>query len=229
MICAKRNSLSNLRQLNLALFPIHVRGFVSGRRDRNKHVLARTDESVLRFSGTGYIFSLRSVFAASREPRWKGASQRRKKLKPYERYLVWATAILFLTATAWITLSSSPVSTWKRNPGFWLLLTLFCIVATCMILEAWGGRSKYKLLLWLLAAPVAVLVYEAWFFLKVITRSFVHLREPIIDWLILVWVTLTLYLWWRGNDYNEQLKDAKGALERRPRQCPHCGVHLRYQ
>jgi len=147
-------------------------------------------------------------------------------LKPYERYLIGAVAIFFVTAAL--------VS---RNPLFWLLLLLllltgFCIAAIGMI-QAWAERRKNKLLLWFSAAPVAVLIYEAWFILNAVVRSI--LQDPEVaqlyrwargNWLILIWVMLTLYLWGRGNDYKEQLEGAEAALERRPSHCPHCGAQL---
>ena len=47
MICARRKTASNPRRRNLAVFLIEVRGFVSGKRNSNKHALALTDFQIL--------------------------------------------------------------------------------------------------------------------------------------------------------------------------------------
>ena len=126
-------------------------------------------------------------------------------MKPYERYLIWAIVISLVTAGL-VSLFMSPLSEWRRNPLFWLLLTGLYIAAIGMVLE-WA-RHRHKKPLWLLMAiPVAVLAYETWFILKGVTASV--LREPAMDWLILVWVMLTLYLWSRGNEYKKQLESAE--------------------
>jgi len=50
VICALRKTASNPRRLNLAVFPIHVKGFVAGRRERNKHALGPTDFHIFEIS-----------------------------------------------------------------------------------------------------------------------------------------------------------------------------------
>lgn len=156
--------------------------------------------------------------------RFVATPKEKTNLKPCERYLIGATVIFFVTVLL-VEAFTSP----ERYLLFWGLLTVLSITAIGMSLE----RRTTKPLLWLRAASVAVLVYEAWFIVKAVARSI--LQEPEVaqlyrwgrgNWLILIWVTLTLYLWGRGNDYKEQLEGAEAALERRPSHCPHCGAHL---
>ena len=50
VICGRPNSTDNPRRLNLAVFPIHVKGFVSGTSNANKHSLALTDLQICEIS-----------------------------------------------------------------------------------------------------------------------------------------------------------------------------------
>jgi hypothetical protein len=157
-------------------------------------------------------------------------------LKPYERYLIWATVIFFVTAGL-VSLVMSPLSEWRRNPLFWLLLMGLCIAVIIMILEVWDQRRKLR---WLLVPPVAVLVYGAWFFLKAVARSILQeVIRPIYDtvsrtpaitavgWLIfLIGFIITLCLLGRIDEYKERLERVEEELKRRPSHCPHCGAQL---
>jgi len=53
VICERRKAKSNPRRRNLAVFPIHVRGFVYGRRDWNNHSLSLPDFLNSRISANG--------------------------------------------------------------------------------------------------------------------------------------------------------------------------------
>jgi hypothetical protein len=48
--------VDNLRRPNLAVFPIHVKGFVSGERNFNKHSLRRTDFENLKLCSNCFLF-----------------------------------------------------------------------------------------------------------------------------------------------------------------------------
>ena len=50
VICGVSHDTGNPSRLNLAMFPIHVKGFVSGKHNFNKHALARTDFQLFEIS-----------------------------------------------------------------------------------------------------------------------------------------------------------------------------------
>lgn len=82
-----------------------------------------------------------------------------------------------------------------------------------------------------MAPPVVVLAYEAWFilrFLRLLTVGLLkELKEVTLgEWLLFISVILTLHLWYKRNEYKEQLESAEKALERQPSHCPHYGAEL---
>jgi hypothetical protein len=82
------------------------------------------------------------------------------------------------------------------------VLTVFCMFAVGTIRHEAVCRQR-KWLLWFLILPGAILSYEAWFILKVVARDVRH------NWRVyffVLWVGLTYYLWYRGNEYKKQLE-----------------------
>ena len=104
------------------------------------------------------------------------------------------------------------VPEWKENftAFFWLMTTGLCLGAIGLVHD-WAKRHRNKSLLWLMAPPVTVLAYEAWFFLKVLWAGFV--RTPLLDWLIFIWAILTWYLVGQWFEYREHLKGEEELSE----------------
>ena len=102
------------------------------------------------------------------------------------------------------------------------MLTAICLAAVGTV-RGWAKRRQNKSLLWFLIPPVAVLLYEAWFLLKLFTLGIMREWR---EFFVFAWILLTLYLWVRGNDYRERAKSTEYALNRQPSQCPRCGAQL---
>src|ERR1700730_11801944 len=103
----------------------------------------------------------------------------------------------------------------------WFVGTVLCMAAVGQI-RRWAYLRRNRWLLLFLIPPVAVLVYEGWFVLKVVTRD---VARNWLGWFGLGWGALTWYLWERGNEYKKDVKAARGML-REPRRCRHCGADL---
>jgi len=147
-------------------------------------------------------------------------------MKPSERfqaYVIGAVAILF-TSLAFLPPS---LLRWAGDPGDlrfvgWFALTAVCLAAIGEI-RSWASLRQNKWLLLFAVPPFAVLTYEAWYLTKLAALGLIREWRGFFG---LFWVALTIYLWYRGNDYKEQAKMANAILHQQPRRCPHCGAQL---
>jgi hypothetical protein len=148
-------------------------------------------------------------------------------MKPSERIEAFFIVGLAILLASCAFLPPSWLPKWIGDTGGlrffgWVMLAGLCLAAIGVIRE-WADRRRNK---WLLAfgiAPMAVLIYEAASITKALAVGVIREWRGFFGF---SWLALTIYLWYRGNDYKEQLKWTNTELHRKSSRCPHCGEHL---
>jgi hypothetical protein len=142
----------------------------------------------------------------------------------FQAYFIGALAVLLAS----LALLPSSVLQWAGNPDDlhffgWFTLTGVCMAGTGEIRRQ-AHLRKNKWLLLFAIPPLAVLTYEAWFITRLAALGIIR------EWrgfFALAWMALTIYLWYRGNDYKEQAKWANSMLHRQSNRCSQCGAQVR--